>query len=204
MPLSSRMAVEGSLSTVPAQREPRFSILRETDHSRCTTRMEGSRRASLRRITPNDSRYWDRSTTRADMKSPPERIEDDPRLEIGVDYFNRGDFFEAGEEFEDLFFEAIRDEIDFIRVFLQVSVGIHHVERGQLNAAIERLEEALRVMGRVRDPRGWDFERLAGDVLGLIPAIQDRARGARTRIEWPKIHRVEAGVDRLTSRGRSE
>lgn len=121
------------------------------------------------------------------MESPPERIEDDPRLSNGIRCFNEGEFFEAGEEFEGLFFEAIRDEVDFVRVLLQVSVGIHHVERGQLRAAVERLEEAIRIIRRVADSRGWDFDSLATEIRRLIPEIERRAEGDRRPIAWPTI-----------------
>lgn len=116
-------------------------------------------------------------------------IEDDPRFLRGVALFNEGEFLDASEEFEDLFFEAVRDEVDFVRVFLQASTGIHHVERGQLRAAIERIEEGLKVIPAVRDPRGWHLAKLADDLKAVIPRIEARLAGDRSRIAWPRIER---------------
>ena len=117
------------------------------------------------------------------------QMEDDPRFVAGVEHFNAGDFEEAGDAFEELFFEAVRDEVPFIRVFLQMSAGLHHIERNQLRAAIERLEEGLRAIAEVADSRGFDFAALANDVRAVIPRIEARMRGTRERMIWPRIAR---------------
>ena len=109
-------------------------------------------------------------------------VEDDPRFGLAVEQFNAGNYEEASDGFEELFFEAVRDEIDFVRVFLQVSVGLHHVERGQRRAAVERLEEGVRVMALVTNDRGFDLQALAREVQRIVPFI---ARGERTK--WPVI-----------------
>src|SRR5437764_12102667 len=70
-------------------------------------------------------------------------IGDDPRFHAGVAALNAHDYFDASEIFEDLFFEAVRDEVPFARLFLQVAVGAHHLERGQRGAAADRLAEGL-------------------------------------------------------------
>jgi len=119
---------------------------------------------------------------------------EDPRLLAGIEHFNAGDFDLAADAFEDLFFEAVRDEIDFIRAFMQVATGIHHVERNQFRAAIERLEEGVRVIDAVTNDRGYDFARLRADVIALLPQIVARSRGAKERIAWPQI--TERGVPR--------
>ena len=112
---------------------------------------------------------------------------DDPRLLAGIAHFNAGDFDLAADAFEELFFEAIRDEVDFVRALMQVATGIHHVERNQFRAAIERLEEAVRAIDAITNDRGYDFARLRADVRALLPKIVARSRGAKERIEWPRI-----------------
>ena len=47
------------------------------------------------------------------MLLPP--IGEDPRLAAGLSAFNSGDFDEAGDIFEELFLEAVRDEVPFAR-----------------------------------------------------------------------------------------
>lgn len=112
---------------------------------------------------------------------------DDPRLLAGIVHFNAGDFDLAADAFEELFFEAVRDEIDFIRAFMQLATGIHHVERNQFRAAIERLQEGVRVIDAVTNDHGYDFARLRADVIALLPKIAARSRGAKERIEWPRV-----------------
>jgi predicted metal-dependent hydrolase len=119
---------------------------------------------------------------------------DDPRLLAGIAHFNAGDYDLAADAFEELFFEAVRDEVEFIRALMQVATGIHHVERNQFRAAIERLQEGVRVIDAITNDRGYDFARLRADVIALLPKIAARSRGAKERIVWPKI--VERGRPR--------
>jgi predicted metal-dependent hydrolase len=112
---------------------------------------------------------------------------EDPRLLAGIAHFNEGDFDLAADAFEELYFEAVRDEVEFIRVLMQVATGIHHVERNQFRAAIERLQEGVRAVDAVTNDRGYDFARLRADMIALLPKIVARSRGAKERIEWPKV-----------------
>lgn len=110
-------------------------------------------------------------------------IEDDPRFRAAIEQFNAGEVEEAGEVFEELYFEAVRDEVDFVRVFLQIAVGLHHVERNQRRAAVERLEEGLRVIERVTNHRGFDLRKLANDVRAVLPAIARGEPFERVRVQ---------------------
>ena len=109
-------------------------------------------------------------------------IADDPRFVHGVQLFNDGDYLEASDVFEELFFEGVRDEPDFIRVFLQFSVGIHHAQMGQRRAAVERIEEGLRVAAAVTDTRQVDIHQLSSAMRAAAKAIRS---GERPR--WPRI-----------------
>src|ERR1051325_7501446 len=95
-------------------------------------------------------------------------IGDDPRFRSGIAQINAGDYFDAAESFEDLFFEAVIGEVDLARAFLQIATGLHHIERGQKRAAIERLEEALPAIDRVTDDRGLDLVALRAGVARAI------------------------------------
>jgi len=88
-------------------------------------------------------------------------LEDDPRFATALRHFDDGDWLEASDLFEELFFEAVRDEVPLVRFLLQISTGMHHLSRGQRRAAAERLEEGLRVMGEVEDARGVDVSKVA-------------------------------------------
>jgi len=102
------------------------------------------------------------------MMLPP--LEDDPRFSEALRFFRDGDWLEASDLFEELFFEAVRDEVPLVRVLLQISTGMHHLSRGQRRAARERLEEGLRVMGDVTNARGVDLEQIAAEARKAIRA----------------------------------
>ena len=100
----------------------------------------------------------------------PPPLEDDPRFAAALAHFASGDWLEASDLFEELFFEAVRDEVPLVRVLLQISTGMHHISRGQHRAARERLEEGLRALPEVTNARGVDLnevERVAKTALRL-------------------------------------
>ena len=111
-------------------------------------------------------------------------IGDDPRFLRGVRALNAHDYFDASEEFEDLFFEAVLGEVAFARVFLQVAVGAHHLERGQRQAAVDRLAEVSKAIDAVTNDRGWDLARLQDDVRALIARVL-----AGEPFVWPQVFR---------------
>ncbi len=119
----------------------------------------------------------------------------DSRLDGAIVHFNAGDFDLAADVFEELFFEAVRAEVAFVRALMQVATGIHHVERNQLRAAIERLQEGIRAIDEVTDDFGFDLARLRAEVLALLPKIAARSRGDRSRIEWPRISEKEKALN---------
>jgi predicted metal-dependent hydrolase len=115
-------------------------------------------------------------------------IEQDPRFATAVDDLNRGEFFDASEGFEDLFFEAVLGELPFARAMLQSAVGLLHAERGQRRAAVERLEEAIRAIDEIEDARGFDLSAFR---RGLTDVIEGTRR--HERVPWPRLLRQSAG-----------
>ncbi len=87
-------------------------------------------------------------------------LEDDPRFHEAIRHFDAGDWLEASDLFEELFFEAVRDELPLVRVLLQISTGMHHLARGQQRAARERIEEGIRALSEVTNARGVDLDKL--------------------------------------------
>ncbi len=96
---------------------------------------------------------------------------DDPRFAAALRHLEDGDWLEASDLFEELFFEAVRDEVPLVRVLLQLSTGFHHVSRGQRRAARERLEEGLKAMGEVSNAFGVDLERWRERAVREIDAL---------------------------------
>ena len=111
-------------------------------------------------------------------------IEHDPRFVAAIAQFNAGEFYEAADAFEELFFEAVRDEVELVRVFLQVSVGAYHADTGQRRPAVERLEEAILAIDRVTGDHGLDLVRLRQDIKVLMGQIR-----AGTPKSWPRVRR---------------
>jgi predicted metal-dependent hydrolase len=106
-------------------------------------------------------------------------LEDDPRFAQALAHFASRDWLEASDLFEELFFEAVRDEVPLVRVLLQVSTGMHHISRGQRRAAAERLEEGLRAIETVTNARGVDLAKIGAQVKAVL------AQFARNSQELP-------------------
>jgi predicted metal-dependent hydrolase len=97
-------------------------------------------------------------------------LQEDPRFATAMQHFDSGDWLEASDLFEELFFEAVRDEVPLVRVPLQISTGMHHVSRGQRRAAAERLQEGLRALTAVTHTHGVD--------LGAVAAVAEKQLAA--------------------------
>lgn len=106
----------------------------------------------------------------------------DPRFLRGIALFNDGDYLEASDCFEELFFEGIRDEPDFIRIFLQFSVGIHHAQTGQWRPAVERIEEGLSLVASNQDDRGIDLIALADEMKAAVKCLREKSKPL-----WPTV-----------------
>ncbi len=104
-------------------------------------------------------------------------LEDDPRFAEALAHFANGDWLEASDLFEELFFEAVRDEVPLVRALLQISTGMHHIGRGQRRAAVERLEEGLRVIETVTNARGVDLAGLRKQARAAIAKFARNSQG---------------------------
>jgi hypothetical protein len=99
-------------------------------------------------------------------------LEDDPRFAEALAHMESGDWLEASDLFEGLFFEAVRDELPLVRALLQVSTGMHHISRGSRRAARERLEEGLRALDEVTNARGVDLAKWRALVEERLSALR--------------------------------
>lgn len=59
----------------------------------------------------------------------------DPRYSIGVQLFNREDFFEAHEVWEDLWHDTYGMNKDFFQGLIQVTSAMHHLQIGNMRGA---------------------------------------------------------------------
>ena len=102
-------------------------------------------------------------------------LQDDPRFAAARAYFGAGDWLEASDLFEELYFEAVRDEVPLVRVFLQISTGMHHIARGQRRAAVERLEEGLRALSDVTNTHGVDLQEIARVATNAMETLRAKS-----------------------------
>lgn len=61
-----------------------------------------------------------------------------------VDYFNRADFFEAHETWEDIWRAAAGPEKKFLQGLIQIAVALHHHSTGNLRGAQSLLKRGCR------------------------------------------------------------
>jgi predicted metal-dependent hydrolase len=59
----------------------------------------------------------------------------DPRYAIGIQLFNREDFFEAHEVWEELWHETYGANKDFFQGLIQVTSAMHHLQIGNMRGA---------------------------------------------------------------------
>jgi predicted metal-dependent hydrolase len=70
------------------------------------------------------------------MSAAPETPDSpDPRFLAGVELFNRGEFFEAHEVWEDLWHECASAERRFYQALIQAAVAAYHWSRGNSTGA---------------------------------------------------------------------
>jgi len=114
-------------------------------------------------------------------------LEQDPRFLLGLRLLEQQNYAESADEFEELFFEAVRDEVEFVRVFLQLATGFHHLDRGTERAAIERLLEGIIAAQKVQNWRGFDGPHLIEVIGAAVSRIRDGQRPAP-----PQLLRAES------------
>lgn len=96
----------------------------------------------------------------------------DPRYLAGILFFNRRDFFEAHEVWEDLWAESAAPERGFYQGLIQAAVGLFHFSGGNLRGAAKLYRTSRAYM----EPCGSPF-------LGLDAAAF-----------WERMERCFAGV----------
>lgn len=76
----------------------------------------------------------------------------DPRYLAGVVLFNRQDYFEAHEAWEDLWSEAHGPERKFYQGLIQAAVGLCHFCNGNLNGAVKLYRSSADYMNGCESP----------------------------------------------------
>lgn len=81
------------------------------------------------------------------MNEPPDTADSpDPRFLEGIDLFNRGEFFDAHEVWEDLWRDCAAPDRRFYQALIQAAVALHHFERGNHTGAARLYHSGRRYM----------------------------------------------------------
>lgn len=111
-------------------------------------------------------------------------LDSDRRFVAALGLIDARDFEAASDLLEELFFEAVMDEVPVVRALMQLSVGCLHAERRQQQAAAGRLVEAVKAIDQVTTGYGIDFVALRRDALELLAEVRS---GVPQR--WPVVRR---------------
>jgi len=94
-------------------------------------------------------------------------------LAAGTEHFNRGDYFEAHEEWEKTWYGREGEEGRFLKGLIQVAVSLYHLESGNLNGARKVMETALGYLKEFPSSRsGVDLDDLRRQVDPLCRELE--------------------------------
>ncbi len=117
---------------------------------------------------------------------------DDPRYLRGIDYFNRGAYFDAHEVWEELWVEQEEPTRQFVQGLIQVAVCLHHFRRGNLHGA-EKLcrSSAQRLRPFAPQHAGLNVERLLADLAWCCSDLfADRPTAGRVRFQPDRVPQI--------------
>jgi predicted metal-dependent hydrolase len=93
----------------------------------------------------------------------------DPRYLAGIDHFNRGEYFEAHEVWEDLWHDAPAAERRFEQSLIQAAVALYHWGNGNAGGAARLFDRGRSKMTAYRPRhRGIDVDRFWHDVAAAL------------------------------------
>jgi predicted metal-dependent hydrolase len=104
-------------------------------------------------------------------------------LERGLELIRAGEYFDAHEELEDEWREALEGERDFLQGLVHVAVAWLHAERSNRPGCERQLEKAARRLARYEPKhRGVDV------TLVLVDVASARERVAQGSLDLPALH----------------
>ncbi len=82
---------------------------------------------------------------------------DDPRYRKGIEYFNECEFFEAHDEWEELWSEYQGPSRRFLQGMIQAAVCLHHFGNGNSRGAV-KLYHSSRAYLEPYQPKHWGIQ----------------------------------------------
>jgi predicted metal-dependent hydrolase len=127
-------------------------------------------------------------------------------FERGIDYFNRLEFWEAHEAWEELWLVAGTDIEQYLQGLIQLTAAYHHMKRGTFRGGIRLFDASLRRLSAF--PAGYcnldraAAEEAARDHRRWAATLVERGEDARLREdEYPKLRRVRDDAPLLPPKG---
>ena len=118
----------------------------------------------------------------------------------GLEFFNQGEYFDAHEEWEELWSKFNLPDKVFVQGLIQATVSFYHLSTGNLRGARNLLTRAIDKLTKKGPDRGhWSTHQRGTDVLNFIEEVKE-CYSELFRInepgefDWeliPKLNRVE-------------
>jgi hypothetical protein len=117
-----------------------------------------------------------------------------PALASAIDAFNRGEYFDAAERFEQSLAEVESELKDLVTALNRIAAAMHmRFERGVRQGSINLLSQALLTLDDLKPERGGiDIERLFAEVDAFTAEVRAAPRHERDGIK----HRARIFVER--------
>jgi predicted metal-dependent hydrolase len=105
------------------------------------------------------------------------------KYEVGVELFNRGEYFDAHEVWEELWMDCPAAERRFVQALIQAAVAVYHFGRDNYTGAARLFHSGRRYMEPYRPVyRGLDVDEFWRQMEAhLAPALADRSAPAGPR-----------------------
>jgi len=112
----------------------------------------------------------------------------DERFHRACEHFDKQEYFEAHEVWEDLWNEAHGARHAFLQCLIQVAVALHHGRNGNWNGATKLCASALGYLEKGRsESEPVAVDKLKDHVLDLALVIQKLAAGEPAEISYFKL-----------------
>ena len=104
----------------------------------------------------------------------PQGVVEPADLTAGAEHFNKGEYFEAHEEWEKTWYGTEGEENRFLKGLIQIAVSLYHLESGNLNGARKVLGTALGYLQEFPATRtGVDLDHLRAQVLPIFRELEE-------------------------------
>lgn len=118
-----------------------------------------------------------------------------PELAACVELFNRGEYHDAHEAFEELWLAGQGPDSDLYKGLIQASICLHHFADGNLAGAASLYRGHRRYLAAFQDDgRGLDVARLLVDMQAFLRPVLRAADGETVTFDAqraPRIHRTD-------------